>query len=253
MFTADDFNADGSYKAGIASQKGLEQDGFVYGPGDIKFKNLDGNDVIDGGDGTANNHGDLKVIGNTTPRYQYSFRLGGEWKGFDIDMFFQGVGKRDVWTQSAFVMPMMRGADAIYDNQTNYWTEENPNANAEFPRLWPGNAGKGTISVLEKGNHNFYPQSKYLVNMAYLRFKNLTVGYTLPRNLTRKAFIEKARVYFSANNICELINKSKAPVDPEIDSAQGYKSADDNDYGNGTWGRIDPMYRTVSFGLQVTF
>ena len=253
LFTADDFNADGSYKAGIASQKGLEQDGFVYGPGDIKFKNLDGNDVIDGGDGTANNHGDLKVIGNTTPRYQYSFRLGGEWKGFDIDMFFQGVGKRDVWTQSAFVMPMMRGADAIYDNQTNYWTEENPNANAEFPRLWPGNAGKGTISVLEKGNHNFYPQSKYLVNMAYLRFKNLTVGYTLPRNLTRKAFIEKARVYFSANNICELINKSKAPVDPEIDSAQGYKSADDNDYGNGTWGRIDPMYRTVSFGLQVTF
>lgn len=252
-FTKDDFNADGTYKAGIASQKGLQQDGFVYGPGDIKFKNLDGNDVINGGDGTADNHGDLKVIGNTTPRYQYSFRIGADWKGFDLDLFFQGVGKRDVWTQSAFVMPMMRGADAIYENQTSYWTEENPDANADFPRLWPGNAGKGIVSVLDKGNHNFYPQSKYLVNMAYLRLKNLTVGYTLPKDLTRKAYIEKARIYFSANNLCELINKSNAPVDPEINSSTGYVSADDNDYGNGTWGRIDPMYRTLSFGLQVTF
>lgn len=76
------------------------------------------------------------MIGNTTPRYQYGFRLGGEWKGIDIDMFFQGVGKCDAWTQSAFVMPMMRGADAIYANQANYWTDENPDPNADFPRMW---------------------------------------------------------------------------------------------------------------------
>lgn len=76
---------------------------------------------------------------------------------------------------------MMRGADAIYANQANYWTDENPDPNADFPRMWPGNAGKGTVSVLDLGNHNFYPQSKYLVNMAYLRFKNLTIGYTLPK------------------------------------------------------------------------
>lgn len=247
LFTKDDFNADGSYKEGIASQKGLEQNGFIYGPGDIKFKNLDGNDVIDGGKGTADDHGDLKVIGNTTPRYQYSFRLGGTWKGFDIDAFFQGVGKRDVWSTGAFVIPMSRGADAIYDNQTDYWTEENQNYDAYYPRMWATNANKGTISVLEGGNHNFYPQSRYLVNMAYLRFKNLTIGYTLPQNLTRKAYIDKVRVYFSANNICELINKSKAPVDPEINSQETDEPT------NGTWGRIDPMYRTVSFGLQVTF
>lgn len=247
LFTKDDFNADGSYKEGIASQKGLEQNGFIYGPGDIKFKNLDGNDVIDGGKGTADDHGDLKVIGNTTPRYQYSFRLGGTWKGFDIDAFFQGVGKRDVWSTGAFVIPMSRGADAIYDNQTDYWTEENQNSNAYYPRMWATNANKGTISVLEGGNHNFYPQSRYLVNMAYLRFKNLTIGYTLPQNLTRKAYIDKVRVYFSANNICELINKSNAPVDHEINSQETDEPT------NGTWGRIDPMYRTVSFGLQVTF
>ncbi|WP_321333648.1 TonB-dependent receptor [uncultured Bacteroides sp.] len=252
-FTANDFNADGSYKEGVASQAGLEQSGFVYGPGDVKFKNLNGDNVIDGGKGTADDHGDLKVIGNTTPRYQYSFRLGGEWKGFDIDMFFQGIGKRDVWTQSAFVMPMMRGADAIYANQTNYWTEENPNPSADFPRMWPGNAGQGNISVIDKGNHNFYPQSKYLVNMAYLRFKNLTIGYTLPKIWTRKAYMDKVRVYFSANNLCELINNSNAPVDPEIDTSEAVALGETNDYGNGTWGRVDPMYRTISFGLQVTF
>lgn len=247
-FTADDFNADGSYKAGVASQIGLQQGTFVFGPGDIKFKDLDGSGVIDGGKGTADDHGDLKVIGNFTPRYQYSFRLGAEWKGFDLDLFFQGVGKRSMWTQSAFVMPMMRGADAIYANQTDYWTEDNPNPNAEFPRIFPGNAARGTISVLELGNHNFYPQSKYIVNMAYLRFKNLTVGYTLPQDLASKIYMSRARVYFSANNIMELINKSNAPVDPEINAVESGVSL-----GNATWGRIDPMYRTVSFGVQLTF
>lgn len=246
-FTADDFNSDGTYKNGIASQKGLEQGTFVFGPGDIKFKNQNGDGVIDGGSGTADDHGDLIVIGNTTPRYQYSFRLGGEWKGFDLDMFFQGVGKRAIWTQSAFVMPMMRGADAIYANQTNYWTTDNPDPNADFPRLFPGNAGRGTVSVLGLGNHNFYPQTKYLVNMAYLRFKNLTFGYTLPRDVVSKVQLTKARVYFSANNIMELINKSNAPVDPEINAVESGVSL-----GNATWGRIDPMYRTVSFGIQLS-
>lgn len=258
-FTKDDFNADGSYKDGIASQKGLEEGNFVFGPGDIKFKDRDGKlgkdgkPVIDGGSGTVDDHGDLKVIGNSTPRYQYGFRLGADWKGFDIDMFFQGIGKRDVWTQSAFVMPMMRGADAIYENQVNYWSEENQNPNADFPRLYPGNAGKGAISVLENGCHNFYPQDKYLVNMAYLRFKNLTLGYTLPQLLTTKIYLSKVRVYFSANNLCELINKSNAPVDPEVNSDEAAADGRTNTYGNGTWGRVDPLNRTISFGLQVTF
>lgn len=247
-FTEEDFNADGTYKTGVASQTGLQQGTFVFGPGDIKFKDIDGSGVIDGGAGTADDHGDLKVIGNTTPRYQYGFRLGGEWRGFDLDMFFQGVGKRAVWTQSAFVMPMMRGADAIYANQTSYWTEENPNPDADFPRLFPGNAGRGTISVLDLGNHNFYPQSKYLVNMAYLRFKNLTVGYTLPDEIASRISMQRARVYFSANNLLELINKSNAPVDPEVNDKEEGVSL-----GNATWGRIDPMSRTVSFGVQLTF
>jgi len=247
-FTSEDFNIDGTYQNGVASQVGLQSGTFVYGPGDIKFKDLDNSGTIDGGAGTADNHGDLKVIGNITPRYQYSFRLGGNWKGFDLDCYFQGVGKRDVWTQSSFVMPYMRGVDALYANETNYWTEENHDQNADFPRLFGGGAGQGTISVLDQGKYNFYPQSKYLVHMAYLRFKDLTVGYTIPKELTEKAYLSKVRIYFSANNICEIINRSDAPVDPEINDVEpGVKLA------NATWGRIDPMYRTISFGAQLTF
>ena len=247
-FTKDDFNTDGTYKEGIATQKGLQQGTFVFGPGDVKFKDLDNTGVIDGGKGTADDHGDLKVIGNFTPRYQYGFRLGGEYKGFDLDVFFQGVGQRSMWTQSAFVMPFMRGADAIYANQSDYWTEENPNQNAEFPRLFPGNAGRGTISVLELGSNNFYPQSKYLVNMAYLRLKNFTVGYSLPIEMASRVYLQKARIYFSANNLAELINRSNAPVDPEVNDKEEGVSL-----GNATWGRIDPMFRTMSFGIQLTF
>ncbi|MFA6591853.1 MAG: TonB-dependent receptor [Bacteroidales bacterium] len=258
LFTPDDFagyDENGkptAYASGIADQTGLQQGSFVYGPGDIKFKDLDGSGVIDGGSGTANDHGDLKVIGNTQPRYQYSFRLGASWKGIDIDAFFQGVGKRDIWTRSAFTMPFFRGADAIYSNEMDYWqgTFQNSswtvtNADAKYPRLWPDNSGVGTVDGIAAGNHNYYPQSKFVSQMSYLRLKNLTVGYTLPQNITRKIYLEKVRVYFSGENLLEVINNCDAPFDPEINSGNG-------NLGYGVFGRIDPMYRTYSFGVQIT-
>ena len=269
-FTPDDFNADGSYKEGIASQKGLEKDkAFTYGPGDIKFVDQNGDGVINWGyaaddkennpegyaPGTVNNHGDLVKIGNETPRWQYSFRLGADWKGFDIDLFFQGVGKRDMWSPSAFVMPLTRGADAIYAWQMDYITEAEYEAgtirqDAAYPRLYPGNAGQGVAgsSILGTGRNNFYPQDKYLINMAYLRLKNLTVGYTLPQHLTRKATIEKVRIYASFNNLCDLINHTaQYGFDPEVSSGRGTGG-----FGNGTYGRVEPLMRSYSFGLQVT-
>lgn len=98
LFTKDDFTYDENgnrtgYAKGVANQDGLVNGGnFIYGPGDVKFKDLDGSGTIDGGNGTKDDMGDLKVIGNSTPRYQYGFRLGGSWKGIDLDMYFQGVG-----------------------------------------------------------------------------------------------------------------------------------------------------------------
>ncbi len=253
-FDFNDFNADGTYKQGVADQTKLQSNGFVYGPGDIKFKDLNGDGVIDWGKGTPEDHGDLKRIGNFTPRYQYSLRLGAAWKGFDVDFYLQGVGKRDMWTQSAFVMPFMRGADAIYTNQTSYVTEADYAAqridqNAAFPRMWAGGAGRGTASsdILDLGKFNFYPQTKYLVNMSYLRMKNITLGYTLPQHITRKALIEKLRIYASTDNLFDIINHSNhTGLDPEINTGVG-------SYGNAVWGRTDPIMRTYSVGLQLTF
>ena len=238
--------------ANSPSQKKLESGAFVYGPGDIKFVDVDHDGEINWGAGTEDDHGDLVKIGNTTPRYQYSLRLGAAYKGFDLDLYMQGVGKRDVWTQSAFVMPMTRGADALYANQTNYIKSEDALAgrvdqNADFPRLYGGGASKGKVSVLDNGNFNFYPQTKYLVNMAYLRMKNITLGYTIPQRITQKAHIERLRVYFAVNNAFDIINHSNnTGVDPEMNAGKG-------SLGNGVWGRIDPIYRTYSCGLQIQF
>ena len=260
-FTEDDFNgkdANGKwiYKEGIADQTGIQTDNFVFGPGDIKYKDLDGNKVIDGGKGTADDHGDLKVIGNTMPRYEYSFHLGGSWKGLDLDLFFQGVGKRDMWTQSSFVFPLMRDADkALYANQTSYNIYDPANGiidisqSNRYPCLYSGNEGSGNVTGLASigGEHNYYPQTKYLVNMAYLRLKNVTIGYTLPASITKKVYMEKVRFYGSVNNLCLLYNGAKDyPVDPEMNAGQGSLSY-------GTWGRTFPITRTWSVGVQVTF
>lgn len=256
-FEASDFvgkDEKGNYipAEGIASQVKLQTGKFIYGPGDIKFVDQNGDNEINGGKGTVDDHGDLVVIGNTEPRYQYSLRIGGDWKGFDLDLYFQGVGKRSMWTQSAFVMPFMRGADALYKSQTSYITNEDAekgiiDQNATYPRLTQGGAAKGTVSVLENGSTNFYPQSKYLVNMAYLRLKNITIGYTLPAQLTQKVKISKVRVYGSIYNAFDIIDHTKKyGIDPEMNKGEG-KLAD------GTWGRTDPMLRTYSCGIQITF
>lgn len=251
-------NADGTwnYAQGIASQKGLEQGSFHYGPGDIKFKDLDGSGVIDGGKGTADDHGDLKVIGNILPRYEYSFHLGGSWKGFDLDLFFQGVGKRDAWTISSLNFPLMRVADlASYAHQDSYnrvlysddWKTIKGyeiNQGNRYPRLFPGNDGGGTVSGINNGSNNYYPQSRYLTDMSYLRLKNITLGYTLPTTLTQKVYIQRARIYFSGNNLFLLHKGHDLPVDPEVNTGDGEK------YGG--WGRTAPITRTFSFGVQVT-
>ena len=262
-FTEDDFesrNADGSwvYKKGIADQTGIQTGNFVYGPGDIKFKDLNHDGKIDGGKGTLEDHGDLKVIGNTLPRYEYSFHIGGTFKGFDLDLFFQGVGKRDIWTISAFNFPLMRNADlTLYKHQTKYnvytWDADpdkkvvNIKQSNDYPCLWPGNEAAGNVSALSasKGSHNYYPQSRYLTHMSYLRLKNITLGYTLPKDLTRKAYIQNLRVYVSANNLF-LLHKGNGdlPVDPEINEGQGIKF--------GGWGRTQPITRTFAVGVQVT-
>ncbi len=277
-FEVSDFNADGTLKAGIPSQAALETGKFTYGPGDIKFRDLSNDGKIDNGDGTIKNPGDLKVIGNALPRYEYSFRVGGAWKGFDLDVFFQGVGKRNLWTTGSMVIPFAQnGANVgLFDHQLDYnyqdinisynasdltqpavWTAQGTyhvDQNAMYPTLYTSSdmAESSTIPNIGRGGYNFYPQDRYLVNMAYLRLKNITFGYTLPYEITRHALIQAARIYFSADNLCFLYNGAgKYKIDPEI--SQGYTGVGGQNTANAGWGRTVPMMRTYSFGIQVTF
>ncbi len=294
-----DQNADGSwnYVDGVADQSEMASatKNFHYGPGDVMYKDLNGDGVINNGykdlqetpdgrlvrpgdegyghpdnvavsPGTMKNHGDLKVIGNALPRYEYSFRLGASWNGFDIDAFFQGVGKRNMWATGSLMVPMAQSNLGVYEHQMSYnqtlydydeatgiytVTGYEVDQNNKYPNMVAATGGSsGKYGNIGRGQANFYPQSKYLINMAYLRLKNLTIGYTLPKALTQKALISKARVYVSGENLFFLYNGCKdIHMDPEI--SQSY-SGTSND-GVGGWGRTVPMMRSYSVGLQVTF
>lgn len=222
------------------SQKVLQSGNFVFGQGDIKYKDLNGDNVINSGNLTLSNHGDLKVIGNTQPRYQYSSRLGAVWKNFDIDVFIQGVGKREWWGIGNVVLPLYQSLDIVYANQLDYWTPENPNA--RYPKPYANNNAV-QVAGLNTGSNNFVPQTKYLLNLAYCRLKNVTVGYALPDALLKRYAIQKVRVYFSGQNLAEISHVG-APIDPEITDA--------STTGAFT-GRNWPFSRSYSFGLQLSF
>jgi hypothetical protein len=133
---------------------------------------------------------------------------------------------------------MYSGAQILYANQVDYWTPDNPDA--KYPNPYAGNSS-GTISGINKGGNNFYPQSKYLLNLAYCRLKNVTLGYTLPQSLMSKIHVSKLRVYVSGENLATFSNVG-APLDPEIT------------YGElGYTGRTFPFMKNYSFGAQLTF
>ena len=231
------------------SQITLQNGSFVYGPGDVKYANLDGNNEINAGNQTLDNHGDLIVIGNTTPRYQYSMRFGGGWKGFDLDLYLQGVGKRDLWGTGSMVIPLYNAANnTMYQHQMDFWTTTNTDALYPNPSVASESASTisnmaGLANAAAATGRNFYPQDKYLLNLAYLRLKNITIGYTIPEVITKKVSIDKIRIYLSGQNLFEFKN-TNIPVDPEITS--GSPSFD------AYYGRTMPFTRTLSFGIQVS-
>lgn len=249
-FNSSDVNPDGTLKTGTPDQSYLQNGSFRFGAGDIKYKDLNKDGKIDTGKGTIDDHGDLKRIGNQLPRYEYSLRVGAMLKGFDVEVLLQGVGKRDMWSTSSLFIPHAEGAQMnIFENQLDYWTESNQNA--RFPRPYI-NGAFGSLSGLpgNSGCNNFAPQTKYLNNLAYLRVKNFTVGYTLPQNLTRKIFVEKLRFYFSAQNLFTF-DHIDGVMDPECTggSSKSYTNGMDMTMA----GRAMPFNRQWSCGLQITF
>lgn len=194
-------------------------------PGDTKRIDLNGDGVITT-NGSKNS--DLKYMGDGNAHYVYGLNLGANFRGFDFQAFFQGVAKQQIMRTGYLAYPFA----TLFTNQPasflgKTWTEENPNA--EFPRL--------TVDT-NRANWNYASNDFMLQNNAYIRLKTLVIGYTLPRNISNKAKLERVRFYFSGNDLWEA-TKIKDGYDPEmgeVSQNSGY-----------------PFYRTLSLGLNVGF
>lgn len=224
----------------------LQSGSFRYQPGDVKFKDVDGDGQITDGSRSVDDHGDLEVIGNSTPRYEYGLRLGADYKGFDLSIFFQGVGKRDMWGSSSTTLAGFNTADGAIAKRfsTDYWKEDR--TNAFYPRAYN--------MANEVNRYNMYRQDRYLLDMSYLRIKNITVGYTLPVSLTKKAWIQKARFYCSMENFFTFDHLDGTPLDPEVVAgigSSGLLSADN--YQMGRAGISTPAFKSLSVGVQLNF
>lgn len=181
--------------------------------GDIRYKNQNGDDKID-----AN---DRVVIGDPNPHFLYGVNLGFDYKNFDLNMFFQGIGQKDRVIMDNFVRPFYDSS--IFEHHLDYWTPEN--TGARYPR----------ILNKDDGTHNYQQSDYWMINAGYFRMKNLQIGYTIPREILRSAGFDRVRVYFSANNLF-TVSDFVPGMDPESDKSVSY-----------------PFARTYSFGLNVQF
>jgi TonB-linked SusC/RagA family outer membrane protein len=226
-------------------QTRLEDGGgvVIFRPGDVKFKDLNGDGYITPGLGTFGDPGDRKVIGNTTPRYEYGFRLGMDWKGFDFSIFIQGVGSRQMWGAGQLAIPGFNLSDGGVPQTfaDDYWRPDN--TGGFYPRPW-NNQNANT-------NYSLQVQSKYLLNMAYTRIKNITLGYSLPASLLKKAMINEARFYVSLENFFTFDKLRGLPFDPEVQS--GYSMFATDNYNQGRTGQGTPMFKSASVGVQLSF
>lgn len=205
-------------------------------PGDIRYKDLDANGVIDEGDKTLSNPGDRKVIGNNTPRYNFNINLEAGWKNFDLRVLFQGTAKRDIWLNSHMFWGFQQNVwqqNVLDYHIDNSWTPEN--TNAYYP-------------VATWGDRSKKAQTKYLQNGAFIRLKDLTLSYSVPQLFTNKLGVERLKVYFSGQNLWEATGLYKY-LDPDVVGARN----NDGSLSAVDGGRVYPFSRTYSFGINVTF
>jgi hypothetical protein len=204
--------------------------------GDMRFVDMDGDNVITAGLNTVDDPGDQSVIGNSTPRFSYGMNLSADWNNFDLSVFFQGIGKMD-WYPGAradrYWGPYSRPYSSFIpaNFESLIWSEDNPDA--YFPRLF-------TYKALNTRNELYVANNKYMQNLAYLRLKNVMIGYTLPASLTNKILISKLRVFLNAENAFTWTALETEYIDPE--QAMSDEHA-----------RTYPFNKTYSIGLNLTF
>lgn len=213
--------------------------GSDWAAGDVMYKDLNGDGKIDEGANTIDDHGDLKLIGNSTPRFQFSLDLTANYKGIDLRVFFQGVAKRDYWQGSSYFRGIENNfwwsqgltAHSDYFRNEDSWSVkksyDNPNLDSYYPR-----------PVFDGGTKNKKIQIRYLQDASYIRLKNLQVGYSFPKAWVNQIGFDNIRVFFSAENLWTGTSLSKL-FDPET-------------IGSGWGGCAYPLSRTYSFGVNFT-
>lgn len=213
--------------------------GTLWAAGDIMYKDVNGDGKISAGASTLSDHGDLKLIGNSTPRWLFSLDLTADYKGFDLRVYLQGVAKRDYW----------QGSSYFWGIEDNMWWSQGLHQHADYFRdesTWSVQEG-----ILDVHKDSYYPrpifsgggknkqvQTRYLQDASYIRLKNLQIGYTIPNKLTKKIGFQVIRFYFSGENLLTGTHLSSL-FDPET-------------IGSGWGGCAYPLSRTLSFGLNVT-
>ena len=247
------FEIDGLFQSDAEAQAyAKEVDlGFInkrlYGgwlAGDPKYVDLDKNGIISVGSNTVKNPGDRRILGNSIASLQYGITAGFDYLGIDFSIFLQGTGNHYWYPNDesmAFWGPYSRPYCTYlpYDFLDNVWSEENPDAYFPRPRAYAAFTSGAPLANVN---------NRYLQNLRYLRLKNLSVGYTVPK--TEKIGIEKLRIYFSGENLAywSPFKKHSRYIDPEaaFDRTSGGSTTR---YNNAFY----PWQKTFMFGIDITF
>ncbi len=185
-------------------------------PGDIRFMDLDNNGVI--------NDNDRTYIGNPMPEWAFSMNNSFAYKNFDLQIFLQGVGGNDIYNANRIGLEGMDSSKNQLATVLGRWT------------------GEGTSNSVPRADYsntkNVVHSSRFVEDGSYLRIKNLTLGYTLPQTIARKAYLQTVRLYMSCQNLYTFSNY--LGFDPEVGA-------------NGIDQGVYPLTHTVSFGVNVKF
>ena len=222
--TLDENLKNGKLKPGIPHVEGIKPN-----PGDVLFKDLNGDGIINAGKGTLSEPGDRKIIGNNQNRFQYGVHGSIGWKGLDFSFMLQGIGKADRYYENDLIFPYYYEFGTVYAHQLNYWTPEN--TNSEFPRLYQ--TGFRTTNY----KANIRTQTGYMKSGAYLRVKNLTLAYTFPTSVIKHLGLNALRMYATGENLFTFDHLPKG-LDPTVDSK-----------GSGLG---YPVMKSYSIGLSLT-
>ncbi len=211
--------AEGIFQTQAEVDTHAKQSGGTIGPGDLKYKDLNGDGIINGSDRT--------YLGSNFPKATFGLNLSGSWKGIDLTIFLQGAANVKNYVQGIMLGQVGATVGKPTSAMLDAWTPQN--TGASFPRLW---------STYTQNDPSRVTSSYWVRDASYLRLKNLQVGYTIPAKYTNKVGLSRARIYYSGQNLFTATSFYKW-VDPEAP--------------RGDSGYTYPQVMVNSIGINVTF